>query len=142
MHGAPGFVADGLQKTQAGLFKLEGQRVDCARLGPEYPRGGRGLAGSRTLPRLAESDAAGWEPEPWGGRGSLAARPSFQVSLGPEASSGAGAAGVRVGSRGASEGGRSRTLYPGPGLDTLSGWEPALQEEVLDRSWAHFLRPD
>ena len=36
-----------------------------------------------------------WKAEPWGGRGSLAGRPSFQVSLGPEAGSGAGAAGVR-----------------------------------------------
>ena len=59
MHGASGgrrsggeFVAGGLQKTQAEHFKLEGQLVDCARMGPEYPRGGRGLAGSRTLPRL------------------------------------------------------------------------------------------
>ena len=35
------FVAHGLQKTQAGHFKLQGQPVDCALVDPEYPRGGR-----------------------------------------------------------------------------------------------------
>ena len=33
---------------------------------------------------------AGWESEPRGGRGPLAARPTFQVSLGPGGGSGAG----------------------------------------------------
>ena len=47
---ARGIVADGFQKTQAGHFKSEGQRVDCAR-GPGV-LSGRGQAGSRTLPRL------------------------------------------------------------------------------------------
>ena len=32
---------------------------------------------------------AGWEPKPWGGRGPLVARPSFQVLLGRKAGSGA-----------------------------------------------------
>ena len=87
---------------------------------------------------------AGWEPEPWVGRGPLAARPSFQVSLEPKAGWGAGgrgSAGQAAPAReGASEGGRSRTQYPG--FDTRSGWEPALREEVRDRTRTHFLRPD
>ena len=33
-------VVDGLRKTQAGHFKLEGRRVDCVRAGPECSWGG------------------------------------------------------------------------------------------------------
>ena len=59
---------------------------------------------------------AGWEPEPRGGRGPLAERPTFKVSLGPGGGSGAGLRESRsagTGSGGVSEGGRLRTHFLG-----------------------------
>ena len=55
-------VADGLQKTQAGHFKLEGLRVDCVRAGPECSLEGRRLAGGQDTALTLMM--AGWEPEP------------------------------------------------------------------------------
>ena len=87
---------------------------------------------------------AGWEPVPWGGRGPLAGAPIISSFTRAEGWLGSrwplecGPGGACSG--GASEGGSSRTHYPG--LDTGSGWELALREEVRDRSRTHFLRPD
>ena len=108
--------------------------------------GGRLCAcGSRVLSGRARAAAttrmrAGWEPEPRAARGapiisSFTRAEGWLGSRGPRECGPGGA-----GSGGASEGGRSRTHYPE--LDTRSGWEPALREEVRDRSRTHFLCPD
>ena len=111
-------------ETQAGHIKLEGRREpDAATVTTRMP--------------------AGWEPEPRGGRGPLAARPTFQVSLGPGGGSGAGLRESRsegAGLGGASEWGRSRIHFLGSTCHPAG--EPAPQEEVRDGSRTPFLRPD
>ena len=115
-----GFVADGLQKTQAGHFRLEGLQVDCARAGPEYSWGGRGLAGSRTLPRLGCWQAGNRSRGAGAGRSLRAHLFKFHSGRRPAREPGpreCGSAGV--GSGGTNEG-TVRGLTT-PGLGSISG---------------------
>ena len=140
-------LEDGLPKTQAGHFKLEGRRVDYVRAGPKYSRRGRGLAGGGALPRLGCLQAGSRSRLSRGadaGRLRRAGpRQTFQVWLGQRGGAGAWLRECRsagAGAGGASEGDGSRTHFLG--WKCCGAGPPCPQEEVRDRSRTHFLRLD
>ena len=74
----------------SGKLRLD---ISSWRAGGRLCARGSGVLSGRARAAATTRMRAGWEPEPWGGRGPLAARPSFQVSLGPKAGWGAGGRG-------------------------------------------------